>query len=331
MRIHIVIIFLLLTPSVMLHGGDTRLVTLSTVKARALAMGGAFVSVEDGLAALDFNPATFTLAPVTARGHCAAFLNPTGLLAIRENRGENVGVDVMLGWLFHGVGVAAGRWTFGILWGEESLADKDRVKRNGLFDGRGYHAQRNASMGISLRLAPRVALGLAGEAFIREEDQSSSWTFGYRYGIMLKPKHTLTVGLCFYDFPNAYKNDRMNLERLADETLNIGVCYSPWEFLSLAMDVRNVSDEGKGAVREPHLGFELKPSRRFYFRGGYFRERGGRAHTYSVGVGFKASRWDNSLERFFLNPAFGIHMTFLWEKLQTGVDHWLIISCLLKI
>jgi hypothetical protein len=313
------------------QSGETRWVTLSTLKTRTVAMGGAFVSVKDGLATLDYNPAAFALAPSAQPVQCAVYLNPMAPLIMRENCSQKMDWDVQLGWLLYGAGVSVSGLTIGFIWGEEVLSDKNRLERSHFFDAAGYENQRNASFGISLQLAPRVSLGLAGEVFIREKDGDNRWRMGYRYGVILKPKNNLNVGLCFVDFPNEYKEDRMNLDRLVDETLNIGVCYSPWRFLRMALDVRNVSDEGKGAAREPHVGIEVTSIERFSFRVGYFRKIDEKRDVYSLGLGFKTLKSDQSVERIFFNPAFGFDTSLIWDWEGGQRNRWFFITCMLSI
>ena len=312
-------------------------VTLSTVKARSLAMGGAFVSIEDDLPSLDFNPATFSLNPLPGKTQFSLFFNPLGPLVIAKNRKNVPSWDVPLGWLIRGFTLSVGRAEFGVLLGEESLADEKRLKRDDIFDGTGYQRERNTSFGFALVLAPRVSLGIAGELFIRGKNEVSTGGentkkelgIGYRYGLMIKTRNNLHVGLCFFDFPDAYSKDRMVLERLADETLNIGVSYSLWKSLILALDVRNVSDEGKGAVREPHAGVELSLFRHLKLRGGYYREKEGK-ETISLGLG--VLDWNALLpeSRRFLHPTLAVNTAMLLRRDKGEESRWFILSCILR-
>ena len=55
---------------------NNRFVTLSHVKARPLAMGGAFTAVEGDLAAINFNPAAFSLFEVKKPKRFTFFFEP---------------------------------------------------------------------------------------------------------------------------------------------------------------------------------------------------------------------------------------------------------------
>ena len=311
--------------------GQNRFVTLSTVKARPLAMGGAFLSVEDDLAALDFNPAGFSMNALNRKAQVSVFFNPLGPMMLLENR-ERVSVwDVSLGWIVRGIAFSVGGLHFGALLGEEVIADDDRLMRSCLWDGTGYSGQRNMGLGVSLSLASRVSLGIAGDLFVREEGGRRKYELGYRYGIIVKTRNNLDVGLCFIDFPKEYRGDRMALERLADETLNIGVSYAPWEVLTLALDVRNVSDEGKGAVREPHVGFEVTPWHHLALRGGYYRDWKEKSDTYSAGLGLFDWNLTLSENRRFSHATFAVNTTVVWQKVGGLVNRWFFLSCVLRI
>lgn len=307
-----------------------RLVTISSVKARALAMGGAFVSIKDDLASVDFNPAALSLSPFPGKNQFSLFLNPLGPVLIKENWETYSDWTIPLGCVVRGIGFSSGRIVLGILWGEEALTDLERLERSRFFSSIGYEGQRNSSFGFSVALAPRVSLGVAGEVFIRE-DEGMKAKWGHRYGLVLNPRKNLAVGLCYFDFPDAFKTDRMRLERLADESLNVGVSYSPWPALTLALDVRNVSDEGNGAAREPHIGIEIFPFRYLVLRGGHYRVKGGETETFSAGVGLFDWNLAFSGDRPFFHPAFGLDATVLWKKNRDGEDRWFVLSCLVRI
>jgi len=310
---------------------DYKVVNLSTTKARPLALGGAFVSIEDDLASLDFNPAAFSTNTQAEKITFSVFFNPLGPVLIKENWKSISDLDVPIGWLVRGISLSLGKMHFGILWGEELLFDASRLNRDRFFDGSQYNHQRNSSFGFSLAFAPRVSVGMAGELFIREENNKKVLKLGYRYGVLLKPRKNLNVGLCFFDFPKPYQEDRMIVERLADETLNVGVSYSPWQPFTMAVDVRNVSDEGKGARREPHMGVEVFPFRHLALRLGHYWEEGGKSKTLSFGLGLVD--WNLLLpqDRRFSHATFGLNTTFLWERNKTEENRWFFLSCIVRI
>lgn len=309
---------------------DTRLVTLNSLKARAMAMGGAFTALDDGLASLDFNPATFDLSASQSGARIRLLLNPIGLAVIKQNSGDAFKWDDYVGWIVHGVGFSFGRFSFGLVFNEELLGDVDRLARWRFFDGTGFSQFRSTSYGFSLRLASRVSLGLAGETLMRSENGTLIAETGYRYGVVLKPKPSLTVGVSFTDFPKQFAESRLDIERMADEGLNIGILYSPWSFFSIAFDVRNVSDEAKGAAREPHVGLEFKPSRRFSIQGGAFWQKDN-IQVYSMGLGLLVSSSGLHEPRLFFNPAIYVHTAFLWQVDNGNLDRWFFLTTVLEL
>ncbi len=315
----------------MIFSMPLQLVTLSSAKARPLSMGGAYVSVENGLFALDFNPATFSSNIVEREIHFSVYFNPLGPVSIVENWNRISGWDDRLGLLIYGMAFSYDRIRMGILWGEEALTDQRRLTRSCFFDGTAYPVQKNSNIGFSFFLNPRVSLGAVGEIFHREKNGKEHIQWGYRYGIVIKPRDDLSVGLCFCNFPNEYKEDRILLERLADETLNIGISYSPWKAVMAAFDIRNVSDEGKRVVREPHIGFEVNPVTFVSLRGGYYREWEGEEETFSIGIGLHNWQSISSADPVFFDSFLRLDTSMLWQCQLGEIDRWFLLSCVLKI
>jgi hypothetical protein len=311
--------------------GDDRWVTLSTVKARPLSMGGAFMSVRDDLAALDMNPAGFSILTSYRRSQAFVFLNTLSPVVFLSNRNGLPLGEAILGSIVRGAALKLGGVQFGLIIGEESLSDIGRLDRDRVFDTNGYTAFRNTTFGVSVSLAPRVSLGFAGEVYSRGEGDERIHHMGYRYGLILQTRHKIQVGLCFVNLPEKAGNERMNRERLADETLNIGISYTPWDLFRIALDIRNVSDEGKGVVREPHVGVEFFPLPHVTLRAGYFREKDSKSETISAGLGiFDGNRlWRQ--ERRFMHPTFGLNAAVLWENREGSTHRWFVVSCVLRI
>jgi len=294
-------------------------------------MGGASVAIENGVFALDFNPAAFSVNPFERAFRFSIYLNPLSPMIIAENWNRVSGWDSRLGFIIYGIVFSYDRLSFGVLYGEEALTDEDRLARHRFFDGTSYPVQRNSNIGFSFSLSPRVSLGAVGELYHRDKDGNKHIGLGYRYGIIIKPRNSLSVGLCFCNFPNDYKEDRIVIERLADETLNIGVSYKPWKILTVALDIRNVSDEDKAVVREPHMGFEFNPIQFISLRGGYYREWEGDEETFSVGIGFHNQEPEYSINRVFDDPSLRLDASLLWQHYSGGISKWFIVSCMLKI
>jgi apolipoprotein N-acyltransferase len=263
---------------------EIRKLTLNTVKSRPVAMAGAFSSVTDDLAALDFNPAAFRLEDRPDESRVHVFVNPWGPLLLLRNAGRINSWAAAPAYIFQGIGVSLRRMQFGLVFANETLGEKERLQRDDWFDGRDFQRNSHSSIGFSLALAPRVSLGAAGEMTVREGRWAAA-KFGYRYGLRILPRSNLSVGIFYIDFPDSYARERLILERLDDATLNVGITYQPFEWVLLACDMRNVSDEGKDVVREPHFGMEISPWRHVSLQGGYYRIWDEQKNVVSMGIG----------------------------------------------
>jgi hypothetical protein len=306
------------------------LITRNTVKARSLGMGGAFSAIEDDIASLDFNPAAFSTDTRSDRIQVSFFFNPLGPVLVLNNWGKNKDWDVPISWILRGSALSFGRINVGLLLGEEVFSVDDDYRKAAFFEGSFFDHRRNTSLGFSLALSPLVSIGIVGEVFIREFESKKRMEFGYRYGVLIKTRSNLDVGLCFVDFPNDLKHERFELEGLEDETLNVGVSYTPWKRLKFSVDVRNVSDDEKRAVREPHLGLEITPITHLALRGGYYRERGGGREALSFGLGL--FDWNSLLSenRRYSHSMFTLNSAYIWQWTDNQLDRWFILSSIIR-
>ncbi|NQT24279.1 hypothetical protein HQ585_02880 [candidate division KSB1 bacterium] len=324
MRIKIYFILTVLGAHI-LFGQNDYLVTMSTIKSRPLALGGAFVAMQNEWAALYYNPAGFHVSRTDPDKTFAVTFNPLGPIFVISERDKYSKGSVSAGWIINAIGIKTGMLSWGLLMGEESLANSDRLNRSQFFDAVGYETNRNAAIGLSIALAPRVRFGMAGDMFIRKGGLSKV-KFGYRYGLMVKPRENLEVGLCYVDFPKENADDRMELERLADETLNIGVAYSPYKMITLYIDVRNVSGEGKSALLEPHFGLEMDLMSHYSLRGGYYRTRGGEEKSWSFGIGaqdmLNGLFWESSRSPVRMD----FDVTCIWQQERSVQNRWFFMA-----
>lgn len=304
-----------------LQSKETLFVTLNTVRARPLALGGAFVTFADDLAALSYNPAGFRLK----QGGFSWFINPVGAIlsvAEKESYSDN-SVPVSLS--LSGVGFAKDRFQCGVMLGEESFSQIDRIERGRFFDVHDYQKSRNVTLGFSVTLAPKVSIGMAGEWYLRE----GGWRrarFGHRYGLIVRPRPNTTVGLCYFDLAEGRDNERLTLDRFSDEALNIGISHAPREWLTVAVDVRNVSDEGRQKGVEPHAGIEIRPLNALSLRGGYYQVSAETEKGYSAGFGISDIR--TLFGGLPQDDAWRIRLeaTVIWQKSVNFDRRWILTS-----
>lgn len=316
--------FLFIFTSVLLAQTQDYSVSMSTARARPLSMGGAFVAQENQLSALNFNPAGFRLqSQMNSRFY--VFYNPLGIPAVLKNRDLISNERFPVHWILQGIGYNLGIFSIGILAGEENLNRIPVYHKAKALEINEFTNDRNISAGISLALAPRVSVGVAAEALLRQQEKLEVY-WAYRYGIILKPKENLSFGLCYFDLPDELSNDRVLLDRLTDESLNVGLSWSPFSFIIIAGDVRNVSDDKNGITREPHAGIELKFSRHLALRGGYFTSNDQSIKTWSMGVGLIDVNSLVPQGRRLIKSSTGINLSWIIQQDEMHTDRWLIVS-----
>ena len=314
-----------------LFGGDNKYVVLSTVKARAIAMGGAFVSIEDDLASLNFNPASFSAKTLEDKVRFFVYTNGFAPVIAYFNRNNSLTFSDALGLLVKGVTLSANKVQFGVVFGEQSFNPNFPVNTANIFNASDYRYNRSTSFGVSVSFAPEVQVGVAGEVFTRKVGNKVISKIGYKYGLRLKTHSNITVGLCFVDFPNEFSDARMPLERIVDETLNVGFSYNPVKRVTFSVDVRNVSEERKDAVREPHLGFEVNVINHLTVRGGFFYQKEEKIFNYSAGLGI--FNWNSmfSENRIFTHPQFLLDAAVVIQR-QGGVNsYWYVAKFILRL
>ena len=173
-----------------------------------------------------------------------------------------------------------------------------------------------------------MSIGAGLDELIRSDNPlKQSW--GYRYGIALSPHPDLSIGIVFFGLPDNHDADRIPLERYADESLNIGISYRPWEPVLIALDVRNVSNSDQSHTREPRAGIEIMPFRHLALRGGWAKDGDGEL----VSFGFGLFDWNAVLPESWSSSggAFGLEAAYVIERIGPETDRWIIASCLVRL
>ena len=310
-------------------GAADRLVGISYLKTRAVALGGAFTAVSDPLAAWEFNPAGAGFRLDEERGNLdlKLYFNALAPALIWENRHDLENGQFLLGGLIKGFRATLGPFKVGGILGEEMTTDVRRLERDHWLDAQGYTARRNSSLGIALALGGRVSIGASAELFRSGAPDSTTYKLGYRYGVQVRTRSRIDIGLFFADFPIPFERDRLEVERFGDETLNVGVAYRMADWATLSLDLRNVSDEGKPAVREPHGGLEIRPVPFLSLRGGYFIEKSG-TDWISAGIGLGDV---SQVQAQGIWSHFRVEASMLLEKADTGSQRWWFVTTLISL
>ncbi|KPL16315.1 MAG: hypothetical protein AMJ92_12955 [candidate division Zixibacteria bacterium SM23_81] len=261
--------------------------TISTVNPRPMAMGGAFVSVNDDLASLLWNPAAFSLYETEVTNQLSAHFNPIIPLVLLYEDHRNV-ADFLTA-----LGASVKAITFSHRWAEMGLLLWEEPFYNPTASGHGrfFNADRTLkhtmhTLGLRARLATTVSLGCSGNLYrIRNERGKVVLAGALNYGALLKPARGLVVGLAYFDFPSPLADLRWELEGLRDESINGSISFHPDDRTIVAMDVRDVSGGERINWNRLRFGFERTFWERIALRFGYFQVSRQEHKVYSFGLG----------------------------------------------
>lgn len=273
--------------------------SVSTVSPRPMAMGGAFMAVEDGLAAMAWNPGAFTPPLCRRRADFRFHLNALGAPAIARETGLLTGVEtrefadlpaaermsVALGSAVKSVTFRRGGFACGALFLEEHLDPRGLMESKGLADAGDLLSAYYSSFCVAFRLDPGVSIGFAQTVFARLDDGERQLGIGRSYGALLRPNEWMTVGLAYFDLPRDFEDYRREVEGVGPRTMNAGVAVSPAENIVLCFDLRDLAEKHADTSLEPRVGLEWDLWGNAALRLGAYREQGGRADVLTAGIG----------------------------------------------
>ncbi len=313
--------------------------TLSTTKARSLAMGGAYTSIEDDIVSATYNPATLSLYRFDKDFKLTFYLNPIAPATIyyerfyndqsEQRQKENIFGTALL--LMKSL-VFTGRFIdIALILNEQIIDDNYLSLQKKFFQNCKLWENSYHTLATRIKLADRVSLGVSSSFYVKSINEEARQGWGFSYGILLKPSPRMNVGLAFVDYPNNASEIRMPLERLADQTMNIGISYKPTATTTLSLDLRNLTEDDRKGVREAHLGFEQNLFSILAIRGGYFKERFVDTHTLSAGIGLIDSNLLFADDNHFTHPQFMLNYSFLYQKSEEDYLNWHVLSLLIRI
>lgn len=274
--------------------------SVSTVAPRPLAMGGAFLAVEDEIAALAWNPAALRTPLCSRSGTFRFHANILGGPAVARETGLLKGVEtrpfadlpghekllVAAGSVLKSVTFGRGGFSAGVLLLEEQLDPSRLARSRGLADAEDLLDAYYVNVAFAFVFDPRVSIGASGTVFYGWDEAGERLTgAGRSYGALLKPNDSVRVGLTYFDCASGFAHYRRAIEGLGPRTVNAGLSYRPHESLLLAFDLRDLAEKHEDTGLEPRVGVEWDPWGRFALRGGAYREDGGDSHVVTVGLG----------------------------------------------
>jgi hypothetical protein len=294
--------------------------TLSTVWARPMAMGGAFMAVEDHLPALLYNAANFAFVDSQGVG-LTAYFNPMGLITA-VNRPEHLHgrmqwqtreVATALELFVRGLAIAGRAFAVVALFGEESPAP-EFAERSRFLEARHYASNQYSLLAGRMRFGGRVAIGGSVGLYYLDTPTGRQWGVGSSYGVALISTSNIRIGVSYWSFPKKMPDYRRQTERLVHEAVNLGIAYQTRFGLLMAMDIRNLGEEASLPVRELHFGAEQKLFSWLVLRGGYFRDRLTHADLFSAGIGLiDQNKWRSQQRRLRI-PDWAVQYALRYER-----------------
>jgi len=274
--------------------------SVSTVSPRPMAMGGAFMAVDDELAAMAWNPAGFVPSNCGSDSRFRVHINALGALPIINETGLLTGeesepfaslpaferLSIVLGSVAKAATVRVGGLAVGALLLEEHLDPEGLAAPGGLADASDLLSAYYTTFAVAFRMAPSVTIG-ASEIVLSGWDVPGERKNGEgrTYGVLLRPNDKVTVGLTYLDLSSDFEHYRLGVEGLASRTMNAGLAYRPSEELLLTFDLRDLSEKHEETSLEPRVGVEWMLWGRGAFRAGAYREDAGATNVLTMGIG----------------------------------------------
>lgn len=316
--------------------------SLSTIKARPLGMGGAYTSIEDNIVSASYNPASMNLYRSEKGFRITFFLNPiapaTAYYEPIAAQDDNFNADDKTATFFKNaalllksVVITSKFLDFGVILNEQIVDEPSLVAQKNVF--KNYDIWNNCYHTVltRIKLADRVSLGASASLFYRQTDDVVEHDFGFSYGIVIKPGKKLNVGMAYHYMPQLMPDVRLPLEKLVDQTINVGFSYYPSNSTTISVDLRNLTEEKGKSVLEPHVGFEQRVFSLFALRAGYFQERFTPHRIVSAGVGLIDSNILFSKESKLNQAHFMINYSLIYRSEAKKIFRWHVISVSVRL
>ncbi len=337
------VLFLVMLTAFSASADSTRYFTMGTARARALAMAGAYYSVEDDFSAGFYNPGAFKIHATKNERRIKLFFNPVASLTAFKDYsdydydysrdGELTFEEalVSLSMAIKGLTFTTTYLDFGIGLGEEIIGGSAASMKTAgeLLSFEGMNSGAFHSAFVNMKIAPAVSIGLAGTLYSHGFDDSNDLDSGYTFGVQLAPNPKLNVGIVYTEIPEDFENARMGLESVESNSAISGLTYHPDEKTILSFDLRSVNKEDNDTSRQIHMGFERTFYERISFRAGYYREKATDHNIYSAGIGL-LPRWEK-IKKFSGTTRNDIlSYAFILEE-NSYSRRWHVLSLLLRM
>ncbi|OGC00301.1 hypothetical protein A2V82_11545 [candidate division KSB1 bacterium RBG_16_48_16] len=309
------------------EGSDFRFAN-SSVMTRLRGMGNAFTAVVDKTSAGMFNPALIGFIPRSKPNGFSILINPaetfSGIrqyddLAAREQLN---GLDWLnaAGLVVRSVSFSHTVFRTSLILSEPLSYPPSYRRGNDFIDLSGLLDWNFGTLATSLQLAQQVAIGAAVYLITADGFADRRRSYGSSYGVALQPTARLTIGMAYSDLNNDVALLFQPVDRIFDETINIGISYKPIDQWLLALDIRNASDDQKPVQRELHVGTELSLGSLLAIRSGMYRIARDK-NVYSVGLGVLPADLLYGLKKYFHQNEFLLNYSLCVENFGDSTDY----------
>lgn len=313
--------------------------TVSFIRARPLSMGAAFMAVEDDLAAIGYNPGTFHLYQKPKAHRLTLFFNPVGPVVAARDWNSLVGgrslvaEDVLglVGLLLKGAAFTAGALNVGVLFGEQALLPPRDGVQPGVFDSSTLLQNQSTSAILRLKPADRVAIGVAGTLISTERTDGVEHGYSLSYGVWLRPAQRVQIGFSYLNMSRPVTKFRMPLERLQNDSVNLGVALQPTSSTVVAIDLRNVGEQQDQILNQTHFGIEQTLFSQIALRGGFYDRPEKDTYVITGGIGLLSTDTFFGDNDHFGHPSFVFNYAFVYEARGAVRERWHLLSFILRI
>ena len=217
---------------------------------RAVGIAGAYQAVYDDLAALSYNPASYSVYRDAKNFRITFFLTPAAPMIIYRNpdrfyarparQGEKNFAAIFS--LFKAINFTYKDLDFGFVFGEpifstqELLQAKQALHLNHVYNNH-YH-----TAALHLRLAEQVSLGVSLYLnYFEPEHGQRDWALSASYGVILQPNDYLRVGVSLFSAASKLPRNYEFIDQKYNDALGLGLAVqAPWR-MQFSFDVRNLT------------------------------------------------------------------------------------------
>jgi len=307
-----------------------------------MALGGAYTAVEDNIVSALYNPASLNLYEREKKIRVTFFLNPiapstliyeqlTNTSAIKSNDNDVNRIFKNSLLLVKGVVITAKFLDLGFIFNEQIIDQNTLLRQKNMFADTDIWNNCYHSVITRVKLAERVSLGGSGSVYFKSTGEKTIRDYGFSYGLLIKPAKKLNVGMVYHYMPQMMDDVRMPLEKLVDQTINVGLSYRPFTSTILSMDLRNLTEEKGKSMVEAHVGVEQRLFSLLALRAGFHDERVVPNRTISVGIGLIDSNLLFSQKNQFAQPHFLMNYSFVFRKEASEVFRYHLVTFSIRI